>query len=39
MRGERGVGRARWNEWASIPAMLNTARHMVLLPGSGETRP
>ena len=31
IRGERGGARATRDEWASIPAMLNMARHMVLM--------
>ncbi len=30
IHGERGGGRAVAEEWASIPGMLNTARHVVL---------
>jgi hypothetical protein len=29
--GERGGDRATATEWASIPVMINTARHVALL--------
>jgi hypothetical protein len=31
IHGERGGERAKVNEWADIPNMMNTARHIVLL--------